>query len=658
MRAVKQKIYIFGPVGRLMMVLVIALAVVFYVPAMTVSYAANETDSEVLQETGEDSGQTADVNEGQSDGQEDSETGDSTEQTGEDTDPETGKNDDQTGEKKDPETGTEPDTEKTEKDPPAGVLRKSSVTLYVGWESYEIFIDELDEESTVTYKTTNKKIATVDEDGIVTPKKKGSAKIKVVIKAKDGAKKTLVLSVKVKNPYSEVIDFNDSITTEGSYTFKLKRYGHDGEVTWKLDGSQYATIEAVSDTDCRISGIAVGDVTLSVSCGDFEESFDIHVYEGKGTAFKITPEKHPYNGNYEGRSEYNQYTKDYFIVRSYLERLSSLGGGMLIFAEGTYSITNTLCIPSNTTILLEDGATILKSDYTGTSWLTATQSLFQTVSYSHTQTPFTKYNGEHDITIKGEGSATIDLNFVKSNAITAAHCLRLTITGIAFRNLNSLHFIELDASKDVEISGNLFSGCIASPTQRKEAINIDTPDLETHGFAQGWTSYDCTPDKNVSICDNVFENLETAIGTHKYSEGKYHTNISIERNAFVNVTSYVVRMMNWKKCKVSDNYFILTDREDADKTVNAVILNGAVNPTVTGNTFVNFTTAIRCAHWKNSGSGKIYAETYNELSKANLKAMKKNAVVDCTNNYFEVYTEFGDNTDKFLETYKFSGTTG
>ena len=128
----------------------------------------------------------------------------------------------------------------------------------------------------------------------------------------------------------------------------------------------------------------------------------------------------------------------------------------------------------------------------------------------------------------------------------------------------------------------------------------------------------------------------------------------IERNTFVDVTSYVVRMMNWKNSRVSDNYFLIHDRTDEEKAVNAIILNGAVNPTVTGNYFYNFTTAISCAHWKNSGEAKIYAETYNKLSKTNLKAMKKNEVVSCTNNYFEVYTVYGDKTDKYLEKYKFS----
>ncbi|MBP5330614.1 MAG: right-handed parallel beta-helix repeat-containing protein [Lachnospiraceae bacterium] len=548
----------------------------------------------------------------------------------------------------------EPEEVVTRKKP---ALKKSAITLYAGWKGCEIAIKNLDEEDTVTYESTKEKVATVDEEGYITPIKKGSTKIKITITDPDGHKYNLKLSVNVKKPYSEVTDSNDVITTNGDFTFRLKRYGHEESVKWSLKGSQYASVEAISDTDCVVTGIAPGEAELTVTCGKFTETFKIDVYEGTGTAFRITEEKRPYKDYFTGRSEYNEYTKDYYVVRSYLERLSTLGGGMLIFAAGTYHFTNTLCIPSNTTILIEDGATLVKTDYTGDPWIEPTQSLFQTVSYSHTQTKFSEYNGEHDITIIGQGSATIDLNFVKSIALTAAHCQRLTVKGISFKNLNSLHFIELDASKDVEISGNVFSGCVPSPTQRKEAINIDTPDEETNGFKQGWTSYDCTPNLNVTISDNVFENLETAIGTHKYSEGMYHTNIVIKNNTFVDVTSYVVRMMNWKDCVVSDNYFMLRERADESKTVNAVILNGAVNPTVTGNLFDNFTTAIKAAHWKNSGSGKIYAETYNKLSKKNLNAMKKNKVVDCTNNYFEVYTVFGDNTDQNLKTYKFTKGT-
>ena len=619
-----------------------------------------ETGDEDGTGTGDEQGESTDNAENGDNGSDSEENG-NTDESGTDdtaTDKDKDENGSETGDEGNTEDDQDTDTEdeepavKTKR--PKPVLLETSVTLYVGWESYEIFINKLDEEAEVTYKSSKTAVATVDEEGVVTPKKKGTTRITVVVKDSDGRKTKLKLTVKVLKPYTEVTEMTDVLTSEGEFCFKLERYGHLDEVKWTLTGSQFASIEAVSDTDCLIKGAAPGDVVLSAECGDYKESFEIHVYEGSGEAYKITPDKEPYKGFYMSRSEYNKYTKDYYVARSYLERLANAGGGLLVFAAGTYNFTNTLCIPSNTTILIEDGATLVKSEYTGVASLAATQSLFHTVAYNHTTTKFTKYNGEHDIAIIGQGSATIDLHYLKSIAITAAHCQHLTIKGIAFKNLNSAHFIELDASKDVEISGNTFSNYVPSPTQRKEAINLDTPDELTHGFIQGWTSYDKTPNVNVSICDNVFENLETAIGTHKYSEGKYHKNIVIQRNTFVDVTSYVVRMMNWKNSVVSDNYFILRERGDEETVVNAVILNGAVNPTVTGNYFNNFTTAISCAHWKNSGSAKVYAETYNKLSKTNLKAMKQNQVVSCTNNYFEVYTVYGDKTDKYLEKYKFT----
>ncbi|MCR5330775.1 MAG: Ig-like domain-containing protein, partial [Lachnospiraceae bacterium] len=281
-------------------------------------------------------------------GEEEPVTGQTTEnETGTDTETDTenktasdGKTDTETG--KDTEKDGSPDEktddikDETEEITRVPSLKKSSVTLYAGWTGYEIAIRDLDEEDQVTFKSTAKTVATVDEEGYVTPLRKGTAKIKVTVRDSDGHKFKLTLTVKVKKPYSEVTDSNDVITTNGDFTFRLSRYGHDEGVKWTLNGSQYASIEAVSDTDCLIRGIAVGKVQLTVSCGKFTETFDIDVYEGTGTAFRITEDKRPYKDYFTGRSEYNEYTKDYYVARSYLERLSTLGGGMLIFAAGTY----------------------------------------------------------------------------------------------------------------------------------------------------------------------------------------------------------------------------------------------------------------------------------------------------------------------------------
>ena len=50
----------------------------------------------------------------------------------------------------------------------------------------------------VTFKSSNPKVATVSSSGKVTGKKKGSAKITVTMKIKDGAKKIVTTKVTVK----------------------------------------------------------------------------------------------------------------------------------------------------------------------------------------------------------------------------------------------------------------------------------------------------------------------------------------------------------------------------------------------------------------------------------------------------------------------------
>ena len=78
---------------------------------------------------------------------------------------------------------------------------------------------------------------------------------------------------------------------------------------------------------------------------------------------------------------YNHYTKDYYVFRSYLEQLEKVGGGTLYVNAGTYSITNSLYVPSNTTIIFRDGTVINKGTNTGfpSNVLVPSQSVFQLV---------------------------------------------------------------------------------------------------------------------------------------------------------------------------------------------------------------------------------------------------------------------------------------
>ena len=83
-------------------------------------------------------------------------------------------------------------------------LAKKSVTLFLGATS-KIKVKSKPKGAKITYKSLNKKVATVSKKGKVTGKKSGTAKIKVVVKK--GSKKTkLFYQVKVKKAKIAVLD--------------------------------------------------------------------------------------------------------------------------------------------------------------------------------------------------------------------------------------------------------------------------------------------------------------------------------------------------------------------------------------------------------------------------------------------------------------------
>lgn len=526
-----------------------------------------------------------------------------------------------------------------------------SKTLYVGWESYYSEIFGVSEDAVITFRSKNEKVATVDSEGVITPVKKGKTRIYADID-ENGKTSKCSIKITVAEPFSRITDHTDVMTLNSRYTFKLERTGHAEPVTWTLEGEGLAEIEAVSPTDCSIHTLKPGFVTLTAECRGEKASFRIKIYNGTGELFIISPDSDPYKGWYKTYNTYNKKTKGYYLLRSYLERLDSLKGGVLVLKCGKYTVTNTLCIPSDTTIILEDGATIVKTNDTGTQNLTATASLFQTVSYTNSAKDgvFKGYKGEHDIKILGEGTATIDLNNIACQGIAAAHCNKLTISGISFKNMNTYHFIELAGNANVDITGNYFYGYSESKTTRKEAINLDTPDAETHGFNQRWTSLDKTPNKNITISDNVFYNVECGIGTHKYTEDKPHKNIKILRNTFIDSATYSIRCMNWENPVITDNSFIYSQPiESAEITI---ILNGVKDPVITGNLFENLETPISFYHWKNTGYGKDYAPVYNEVSELCMNLLKSNYLVNVTNPYFEYYRVLDDYSDDNLELHQ------
>lgn len=366
--------------------------------------------------------------------------------------------------------------------------------------------------------------------------------------------------------------------------------------------------------------------------------------------YTITPTSKPYKGNMTNFSTFNKYTKQYYLLRSYLEQFEKSGGGTLILTKGIYTIPKTLYVPSNVTIRLKSGAKIIKGNVTGTKKVGPNKTLFQLVkpSISLKSGVRGKYDGEKNITFIGEGTAIIDLNFESDTiAIVAGHNRNIKIQNIHFQNLKQGHFIEMDATDTALISDNEFINSKPSANQNKEAINLDTPDKLTKGWDHPWSNYDKTPNRNIKIINNLFKNLDRAIGTHKYSEGKYHENVVIQKNMIDTMRQDPIRVMNWKNAVIENN--TIKNVVNGSGTFRGIFASGVINPTFRNNYFENVARPIGIMPWKNIGPGSTYKLTYNTISDANIIALRTNRIKNTQETFIRInsiYNEFINGTIK------------
>lgn len=371
--------------------------------------------------------------------------------------------------------------------------------------------------------------------------------------------------------------------------------------------------------------------------------------QASGKVYKITTKTKPCDSSAK-YSTYNKYTKHYYTLLSYLKKLEKEGGGTLELSKGTYTISNTLYVPSNVTIKLKDGVKIVKGKKSGTSKFTASKSIFQFCGYSKSSKKgvYKKYNGESNISIIGEGSAVIDMKYDKDAVgIMMCHNRNIKIKGITFQNMYGGHFIEMDASDNVSIENSTFKNHKDSTNNNKEAINLDTPDKNTNGFHADWSSYDKTPNKNVTIVNCTFKDLERSIGTHKYSQNKLHTNVKIINNKMINNDQDAIRVMNWEEPIIKGN--TITNVGDKKAGLRAILISGVINPQISGNVFEEVSRPIQIIPWRNTGDGKEYDIIYNSISDACLEIMKDNILIDGDEDfirYSKEYNEYKLNTEK------------
>ena len=319
----------------------------------------------------------------------------------------------------------------------------------------------------------------------------------------------------------------------------------------------------------------------------------------------------------------NKNTRAYYLIRSYMQKFEAAGGGTLILGPGRYVISSTIYVPSNTSIRLSAGTTLVKGTKTGTKKFSASNSMFMLIEPSRGKKKGAVggHNGASGITFAGagEGRSVIDLANVRNSlAIIAGHNRDVTISGITFQRMNNNHFIEMDACADCAINGNEFLDAKGGTRQTAEAINLDTPDRRTGGFGSVWSKQDGTANERVTISANRFDGMERALGTHNFTAGEYHTDIVVTGNTITGNSDDAIHIMNWANPVFTGNTI---SSSGGSAGIRAC---GTTNPTISGNTFDDsaFAVVFRSCRGENGRTAP------NEVTDENLDALRSNLVAE------------------------------
>lgn len=368
-------------------------------------------------------------------------------------------------------------------------------------------------------------------------------------------------------------------------------------------------------------------------------------------SYRITPQTEPIDSALRTYSTYNAQTKNHYTLRSYLEKIEAEGGGTLVLSKGVYLSPLRVGVPSNTTIILEDGVIIKKTKETGTPKLQATTSIFDLVppSVLRLHTTVGTYSGSKNIKIIGRGSAQIDLNyFPRGSAFAIAHNENLYLGGITIRHQQGSHAIELDATKTALIENMHFVDVkMIAGTGPNESINLDTPDPVTKGFQWKWSAQDRTPNHDITIRNNDFTNVNLAIGTHQYSQDRRHTAVSILNNVIDGTKDHAISMMNWNQPVIQ--YNTIRNVHGPDGKAIAILGRGIVGGSIKQNRLEKIDRAIQFQPHVNYG----FKPLYNRFTDKEKLSFRQNEVKQATVNQVVLFSKLSVFSAETSERFNF-----
>ena len=217
----------------------------------------------------------------------------------------------------------------------------------------------------------------------------------------------------------------------------------------------------------------------------------------------------------------NGTSNDRTAIQNAFDACNTAGGGTVIFPAGTYKVNSTLIFYSNTHILLDCGATILR----GGSY----NMMLQTYCTDETL----EYNGVHDVIIEG-GTIDAGTGITQGCApIGMIHAKNITIKNVRMRHNNvGYHCCDICGCKNITIEDCIFEDPLTTDSHA-EIIQFDSPTSRTtfpsSQLTEGANTFDSTITQNVEVkgCRFFLNDVSPACGNHTTSANK---NILIHDN--------------------------------------------------------------------------------------------------------------------------------
>jgi hypothetical protein len=243
-------------------------------------------------------------------------------------------------------------------------------------------------------------------------------------------------------------------------------------------------------------------------------------------------------------------------IQNALNAARDAGGGTVYIPNGTWNIgADALRIYSNTTLLLSDGANVVRN-----VGLQGGSMLINGVNGAS----YSGYNGQVNIKVIGgtwdsQGNRSGQLT-VPHNIFSFGHSQNILFEGVTFKNVNGYHAIEINSTRNALVKRCRFMGFINPGTfggtnrDYSEAVQIDA--MFRSSLFGDFGSYDKTTCDNVIVegCwfgasgDSNTVAWPTAVGSHSADTEsgavlteRWHTNTKIINNHFEELTEWAVR---------------------------------------------------------------------------------------------------------------------